>query len=336
MIYKLTARFLLPLFCLCTSCKKPQEAPAAGEGVELRMGHFPNLTHVQGLVAHHMSRTGQGWYERRVAELIGRPVRITWYSYNAGPSAMEAIFAHSLDLTYVGPSPVINAWVKAAGREVRIIGGSAEGGAALVVPQDSTAAVAADFRGAVLATPQLGNTQDVSCRAWLKRGGLHVTLTGGDAVVMPTRNPEQLALFAQGQFAGVWTVEPWVSRLERIGGKVLIDERTSLATVLAASEGFLRSQPEVAAAVLQAHRELTQWVNAHPDEAQQMVIAELKALTMSSLDPSLVRSAWQRIRLTAHLDVHLLQSFVKEARLAGFLKSEFDVSELVYLLPSQP
>lgn len=294
------------------------------------------MTHVQGLVAHHMSRSGQGWYERRVAELLGRPVQVTWYSYNAGPSAMEAMFAHSLDVTYVGPSPVINAWVKASGAEVRIIAGAMEGGSALVVPQSSTASSPADFRGAVLATPQLGNTQDVSCRAWLRSGGLRVSLTGGDAKVMPTRNPEQLSLFAKGHFAGVWTVEPWVSRLLQIGGKVLIDDRESIATVLAASERFLRSQPQVAAAVLIAHRELTEWIINHPEVAQQMVVEELQALTMSSFDPALVRSAWGRIRLTSALQPHLLQNFVRDAHRAGFLRKEPDISGLIHSIPNVP
>lgn len=328
MLFKLKA-WLLPLLLL--SCCSPRgEAPRADGVVELRMGHFPNITHVQGLVAHHMSRTGQGWYERRVAELIGRPVHITWFTYNAGPSAMEAIFARSLDVTYAGPAPVINAWVKASGREVRIVAGALEGGAALVVPEASTAASPADFRGKTLATPQLGNTQDVSCRAWLTAGGLRVSLTGGDALIMPTRNPEQLSLFAKGTFAGVWTVEPWVSRLVQAGGRVLIDERRALTTVLAASESFLSSQPQVAEAVLTAHRELTQWVLDHPAEAQQMVLDELRALTLSSFEPDLVRSAWQCLRITAELNEQELQKFVQETQRAGFLRRVPAVSGILY------
>lgn len=320
-------RVLSVLLLLLTSCSEQEQADAGS--VELRIGHFPNITHAQGLVAHHMSRSGEGWYERRVAALTGKPVRVTWYTYNAGPSAMEAIFARSLDLTYVGPSPAINAYVKARGAEVRIIAGAVEGGAALVVPQDSPAAAPEDFRGQTLATPQLGNTQDVSCRAWLKSGGLQVTLTGGDAKIMPTRNPEQLSLFTKGVFAGVWTVEPWVSRLEQAGGRALIEERETLTTVLAAREGFLKAQPDVAAAVLTAHRELTQWINAHPEEAQQMVTDELRALTKSSFDPALVRQSWQRMRITSALDQKLLQKFVRDAHLSGFFKKEPSITNLI-------
>src|SRR5258708_7437264 len=108
----------------------------------VRMGHFPNITHVQALVAHNMSRHGKGWFEQR----LGPDVKIEWYVYNAGPSAMEAIFAKSIDVTYVGPNPAINAYSKSRGEEVRIIAGAADGGSALVVQGDSTLKTPADFR----------------------------------------------------------------------------------------------------------------------------------------------------------------------------------------------
>ena len=326
MIYKRIIAGALALLLAACADRKQQAADGA---VELRFGHFPNITHVQGLVAHHMSRSGQGWYERRVSELLGKPVRVTWYCYNAGPSAMEAIFAHSLDLTYVGPSPAINAYVKARGAEVRIIAGAVEGGAALVAPADSQAASPQDFRGKTLATPQLGNTQDVSCRAWLRSGGLQVSLTGGDAKIMPTRNPEQLSLFAKGYFDGVWTVEPWVSRLEQAGGKIIIEEQDALTTVLAASERFLKTKPEIAAAVLTAHRELSQWIIEHPKEAQHMVAQELHELTKTEFDFELVSLSWKRIRINAELKRALLQDFVKNAELSGFLRKEPDITTLI-------
>src|SRR3954453_5020838 len=170
--------------------------PAArAEPVTLRVGHFPNITHIQGLVAHGLSRTGQGWFEQR----LGPDVKLEWFVYNAGPSAMEAIFADSIDLTYVGPSPAINAYAKARGAAIRILAGAAEGGAALVVQPGAGLQTQADFRGKRIGTPQLGNTQDVAARAWLTEGGLRIMLTGGDAQVIPTANPDQLALFQARQ-----------------------------------------------------------------------------------------------------------------------------------------
>src|SRR5712671_3840808 len=117
--------------------------PSAEAQTTLRIGHFPNITHVQALVAHNFSRQGNGWFEQR----LGSDIKIEWYIYNAGPSAMEAMFAKSIDLTYVGPNPAINAYAKSDGQEVRIIAGSVNGGSALVVQGDSTLKTAAEFRG---------------------------------------------------------------------------------------------------------------------------------------------------------------------------------------------
>ena len=249
---------------------------AHSQSVTLRVGHFPNITHVQALVAHGFSRAGHGWFEPR----LGTEVKLEWYVYNAGPSAMEALFADAVDLTYVGPSPAINAYARARGEEIRIVAGAAEGGAALVVQPDSSLHVAADFRGKRIATPQLGNTQDISARAWLTAGGLHITLSGGDAQVVPTDNPDQLALFKSRQIDAVWTVEPWVSRLEmEAQGKVLVDEKDSVTTVLVSSRKQLERHGELVRRFIAAHDELIEWIRAHPTEAQIMVRDELTAET---------------------------------------------------------
>src|SRR3954447_3482023 len=218
-------------------------AVSANAETVLRVGHFPNITHAQGLVAHNLTRQGKGWFEER----LGPGTKIEWFGYNAGPSAMEAIFAQSIDLTYVGPGPALNAYTKSNGAEVRLIAGAANGGAALVVQPDQNLKAAADFRGKKIATPQLGNTQDISCRAWLAAGGLKITQLGGAAQVLPTQNPDQLPLFQQKKLAGVWTVEPWVTRLEReAGAKILVDERDVATTVLVSSAKFLREKRELA------------------------------------------------------------------------------------------
>jgi ABC-type nitrate/sulfonate/bicarbonate transport system ATPase subunit/ABC-type nitrate/sulfonate/bicarbonate transport system substrate-binding protein len=228
---------------------------ARAQTATLRIGHFPNITHIQALVARGMSRAGRGWFEQRLPG-----VKLEWFVYNAGPSAMEAIFANSIDLTYVGPNPAINAYVKSRGEEVRIIAGAASGGAALVVQPDLPLETAADFKGRRLATPQFGNTQDVSARAWLTAGGLRITQTGGDAQVIPTSNPDQVSLFKARRLDAVWTVEPWVSRLEtEAGGKVLIDDREAVTTVVAASVKALAAKRDLVVRFAAAHRELTVW-----------------------------------------------------------------------------
>src|SRR5436853_7420612 len=88
---------------------------------KIRVGHFPNITHAQGLVAHALTRQGKGWFEER----LGSATKVEWFVYNAGPSAMEAIFAKSIDLSYVGSGPALNAYAKANGERNRRIGGGA-------------------------------------------------------------------------------------------------------------------------------------------------------------------------------------------------------------------
>jgi NitT/TauT family transport system substrate-binding protein len=301
-------------------------ARGQSQGHVLRVGHFPNITHVQGLVAHNMTRNRKGWFEPR----LGDGVSIEWFVYNAGPSAMEAIFADSIDLTYVGPGPVINAYARARGEAVRVLAGAVEGGAALVIPSDSTLRTPADFRGRRIATPQLGNTQDVAARAWLTAGGLRITMTGGDAQVVPTANPDQLSLFKTRQIDAVWTVEPWVSRLEtEADGKVLVEERDAVTTVLAASTKFLERRRDLARRFVAAHAELTVWIRDNPAEAQRIVRDELVAETRTDVHPDLIARSWNRIVLTDNVPLPALESFVTKSKDAGFLRSVPDLSRLI-------
>jgi NitT/TauT family transport system substrate-binding protein len=297
----------------------------AAENTVLRVGHFPNITHAQALVAHNLSRQGKGWFEQR----LGPGTKIEWFVYNAGPSAMEAIFAKSIDLTYVGSAPALNAYAKSNGAEIRLIAGAANGGAALVVQPDQNLKTPADFRGKKIATPQLGNTQDVSCRAWLMAGGLKITQLGGDAQVLPTQNPDQLALFQQKQVDAVWTVEPWVSRLEReSGGKLLVEEKDVATTVLVSSVKFLADRRELAKKFAQAHAELTEWMAKNPEEAQKLARAELFEETKSDMAPDLILQSWGRIAFSAEIPRAAVESFMQNSVKAGFIKSAPDLSRL--------
>lgn len=298
----------------------------AQEKTVIRFGHFPNITHAQGIIAHAFSRQNKGWFEQR----LGPNVEIQWFSYNAGPSAMEAIFAGSLDVTYVGPNPALNAHFKSNGEEIRIIGGAANGGAALLVHADGKISKPEDFRGKKIATPQLGNTQDISCRAWLKARGFNVTQTGGDVSVIPTANPDQLALFQSGGVDAVWTVEPWVTRLEREAkAKVFLEETDVITTWLASSAKFLKEKRDLAKKIAQANTELTQWIQSHPDEAQKMVIDELKAETKADFAPDVVAQAWKRIKFTPEVSRELVNKSVQDAKEAGFAKGFTDTSKLL-------
>lgn len=293
----------------------------------IRMGGFPNVTHVQALVARNMSRHGEGWFERYLPGYS-----IEWYTYNAGPTAMEALFGRTADLTYVGPSPALNAYAVSAGREVRILAGSVNGGAALMVAPGSNIHNPADFKGRSIATPQLGNTQDVSCRAWLTRHGLSCTLEGaGDCRVAPTPNSMQLQLMKQGDIDACWTVEPWVSRMESMAdARILVQEPDVVTTVLVGRVGWLKHHPKEAATIIRAHRELTQWILDHPEEAQARVVEELTELTQAPMEPELVRSAWKRLRMTTEIDLPGLQQFVDDAQKAGLLDRIPPLDGMIY------
>src|SRR2546423_4851826 len=291
---------------------------------KIRVGHFPNITHAQGVIAHALSRQGKGWFEQR----LGADTKIEWFVYNAGPSAMEAVFAKSIDLTYVGSGPALNAYTKSNGAEIRLIAGAANGGSGLVVQPDGNLKAPSDFRGKKIATPQLGNTQDISCRAWLTEGGLKITQLGGDAQVIPTQNPDQLALFKQRKIDAAWTVEPWLSRLEQeASGKVLVDEKEVQATVLVSSAKFFQ-QRDLAKKFAQAHGELTDWIAKNPDEAQRLIKAELLEETKSDMTPQVIAAAWKRIVFASETPRASVEKFMQNSVKAGFIKTAPDLSKL--------
>ena len=204
------------------------------------------------------------------------------------------------------------------------------GGSALVVQPDSGLAKSSDFRGKRIATPQFGNTQDVAARAWLEAGGLRITQTGGDAQVLPTANPDQLALFKTKQLDAVWTVEPWVSRLElEADGEVLVEERDAVTTILVARAGFLSSHKEMVRRFVEAHGELTEWIKQNPGEAQRMVREELRSQFRMDMSSNLVEHAWARMTVTGDISREVLEKFVTRAQQVGFLNSIPDLSRLV-------
>jgi NitT/TauT family transport system substrate-binding protein len=304
-------------------------SPAAEPQV-LRIGYFPNVTHAHGVIGSHSTREGRGWFEER----LGPDVKVQWFAFNAGPSAMEAIFAGSIDATYVGPNPALNAYIRSNGDEVRVLAGAVEGGAALVVKADGQIAKPADFKGLRVGTPQLGNTQDVAARAWLKKQGFKITQTGGDVLVVPTANPDQLSLFQQGKLDAVWTVEPWVSRLLlEGGGKLFVEQKDAITTLLASSVRLLRDRPELAEKLVAAHTALTEWLNTHPEEAREQVRAGLTAEARREVTAELVAASWSRMRFTNEVAPDALAAFVADAQSAGFLRNTIPLDRLFSTRP---
>ena len=299
----------------------------SAEEKTIRIGYFPNITHAHALIAQNMAKEGEGWFEQRIPG-----ISIKWHPFNAGPSAMESLFAKAIDISYVGPNPVLNVFVKSRGG-VAVISGAVRGGAGLVVQPDSTLREPKDFIGKHIATPQLGNTQDIACRYWLTNAGLRITLAGGEVKVVPTENSSMLPLFVSKQIDAAWTVEPWLSRLELDANATLAylePAETSIVAVLSASEVFLRKNRDLASAIITAHHELTEWITSNPDEAQRRVTDELTRQTRRSFPHAITRHAWPRLLFDNAITMDDFKFSLNAAQKVGFLRGDHDISGLVY------
>ena len=202
-----------------------------------------------------MTRQGKGWFEQR----LGPDVEIQWFTYNAGPSAMETIFAGSLDVTYVGTGPALNAHWKANGAEIRVIGGGANGGSALVVAPEAGINKAADLRGKKIAAAVWKHAGHLLPRvAQVTRLQRHDDGRRCDRYADVESRSAQL--LQSGRVQAVWTVEPWVTRLEREAkGRVLVEERDVITTWLISSAKFLKENADMAKKIAAANAELTEW-----------------------------------------------------------------------------
>ena len=311
---------------------------AAEQPVVLRVGFFPNLTHAPALAARQLEREGKDFHQANLP--VG--VKLEWRSFNAGPSAMEALLAGAIDLTYVGASPVINAHVRTKGRSIRVLAPVASGGNALVVHKGSPLRSPADFRGHRIATPQLGNTQDVDARVWLRSGGLNITIPGGDAQVIPAQNSELTLLFKRGVVDAAWTVEPWVTRLvDDFGGEVLVENRDSIITVLASSQKALDAKGEAVQAFVRSHYLLRDRLAADPVLLERLSREALGAESRSAapkaelIAPALRRIRWDQPEDSALRLRRLTDSFAKaqsESRACGLLAGEAPVAPLLQSL----
>lgn len=305
------------------------------EPLRIRVGHFPNITHSQAVIGHGLTRQGKGWFER----FFDQNVKIEWYVYAAGPSAMEALFANSIDLVYVGPSPTINAYIKSKGEEVRVVCGACFGGSALVVQPESIKQIF-DFKNKIVATPQLGNTQDIAARAWFRSQGFKFNLFGGDVRIIPMESSDQLSLFKQGDLKAAWTVEPWVSRLVLEAKGTIYLEESQLwpetggkytTTHVVCRRAFLDSHPEIVKKWILGHVELTQWIKLNSIEAQAIFNQEIQKEILYPLAKSILQRAWQQLEVTYNPLPASVWHYAKLAFELGFFKQNPDLSNLYEL-----
>lgn len=268
----------------------PSEVPA-----ELRLGYFPNLTHAPALV---------GMQEGLFQDALGDETTVTGVTFNAGPAAIEALFAGSIDATFIGPNPTITGFSQSDGEALRVIAGAAANGASLVV-RDGIDTVE-DLAGTTLATPQLGNTQDVALRYFLQDNGFEAdTEGGGDVSVQPQENATALQAFSAGQIDGAWVPEPWATRLvQEAGGHVLVDEKTLwpdeqfIVTNLIVRTEYLEQYPDAVSALLRGLLDSLAEIEADPDTAKATVNTALEELTGNTIDPAILDGAWENVVFT--------------------------------------
>jgi NitT/TauT family transport system substrate-binding protein len=300
------------------------------DAITLRIGVFPNVTHAPGLIA-----LAEGGPLRRL--LPNADIQVS--AFNSGTAAVEAMFGDAIDLTYVGPNPAINAYAKSGGEAVRVISGSTSGGAFLVVRDGITNA--ADLRATKIASPSLGNTQDVALRTWLKSNGLSTdTAGGGDVSVVPQENAQTLETFMAGTIDGAWVPEPWATRLIQEGGAhVLVDERDLwpdgqyVTTQLMVAASYLDAHPDVIARVLLANVEAVDVANQQPANAQAVANAEIERYTTKQLSPEVMAAAWKNLTFTVDPIASSLATSAQDAEALGLLNDPGDLSGLYDLGP---
>ncbi|MBT2409948.1 aliphatic sulfonate ABC transporter substrate-binding protein [Streptomyces sp. ISL-12] len=304
---------------------------------EVRIGYFPNLTHATALVG-----VQEGLFQK---ELGGTTIKAS--TFNAGPSEIEALNSGSIDIGWIGPSPAINGYTKADGKNLRIIGGSASGGVKLVVNPDKIKSED-DLKGKKIATPQLGNTQDVAFLNWIAEQGWKVDAQSGKGDVSVVRSDNKVTpdAYKSGSIDGAWVPEPTASKLVADGAKVLLDEsdlwpdKKFVITNIIVSQKFLKEHPDVVEAVLRGSVETNKWINANPEEAKASANKALEKLSGKALPDEVIDPAWKSITFLDDPLASTLDTEAEHAVKAGLLeqpnlKGIYDLAPLNKVLKAE-
>ena len=300
-----------------TSATASGSSTSAGTAAsELRLGYFANVTHTTPIVG-----VAKNFFGTELGS-----TKLTTQIFNAGPDEMTALLSGKLDAAYVGPSSALNAYVKSNGTGLTIVAGAENAGAELVVSSKITSI--ADLKGKTLASPQLGNTQDVALRYWLKQQGYATTQQGGgDVKISPTDNATTLTLFEAGKIDGAWVPEPWASRLVvEGGGHVLVDEKTLwpsgqfATTNLVVATSYLKAHPQTVKALITGQVKANAWVTANPTDAATLVNSTIKSLTGKALKDAVITRAWSEENVTNDPEASSLQTSLAHAVSDGLLK----------------
>jgi NitT/TauT family transport system substrate-binding protein len=304
----------------------PAAPGAAADAVApaVRLGYFSNVTHAPAIIA-----VDRGLF---TAELGG--TTLTTQTFNAGGDAVNALLGGSLDVTYIGSGPSINAFAKSNGEAVRLIAGATEGGAQLVVRPEITEP--AQLAGRTIATPQLGNTQDIALKKWLPDNGLTAGAGADQVEIANLDNPRTLDAFRQGSVDGGWLPEPWSSRLVLdAGASVLVDERalwpdgTFPTTVMIVRTEFLQQYPGTVRALLRGHLAALAYATSNEAEAMAVVNDGLAKLTGNRLADPVIARAFENITLTADPLAATFPQLAQDSTTAGITQTPPDLAGFV-------
>jgi NitT/TauT family transport system substrate-binding protein len=301
----------------------PSTTTAASDGGEaaltgeLRLGYFGNVTHAPAVI---------GEEEGIFAEALGDGVELEYSYFNAGTEAIEALFAGAIDATFIGPNPAINGFAQSGGEALRIVAGTTSGGASLVVRDGIDAA--ADLAGTTLASPSLGNTQDVALRAWLADQGYETDETGGgDVSIVPQSNADTLTAFVDGSIDGAWVPEPWATRLVlEGGGHVLLNEEELwpdgqfVTTHLIVSAEYLDENPGIVRALISGLLDAIDVANGDATTAQEITNSGIERITTAALAPETIAGAWENLTFTPDPIASSLQKSKDDAVAVGLLE----------------
>ena len=308
-----------------SACGGDTQASGAAPA-SVRLGYFPNITHATAIVADK-----EGFFARYLGT-----TRLAVSAFNAGPEAIEALKSGALDATYVGPGPATSAYINSGGQALTVVAGAATGGTSLVV--DPSISSAADLRGKKVSTPQLGNTQDIALRYWLRQNGLKTDLQGGgDVTIFPQANAQIVHAFRQKLIAGAWVPEPYATELVQAGGKVLVDERDLwpgkkfAITVLVVRTDFLKAHPQTVTALLSGDLDASGFIAKDPAKAQQDVTDLIAKISGKPLKPAVTAAAWKQLTFTVDPVSSSLVAGAQHAYQVGELKTQPQLDGLVDL-----
>lgn len=315
------------LTVVLAACGGDDAAPAEGEEAsEVRIGYFPNMTHIATIVALE-----KGFY----AEQLGEDVTITTRTFNDGSSFMEGMSTDAIDIGTVGPTPALNNYIKNPAHE--IVAGAVNGGAVLVVAKDSGINSVEDLAGKTVAIPTFGSTQDIGLMKSLQDAGLKVKTSGGDVNTVKQAPADTAALFLQGEIDAAATQEPWGVNIEtNAGAKLLLgpDEfawgNESTNTVLVAKKDFSAANPELLKKALKAHAQAIDFINENPAEAIDLFLTHVKEITGKELSKEEVEKAFERLTPTIEVNEGVLKEMATISKEAGYV-TEDNIDGLVNL-----